>query len=348
MRGKQMWQGTFDAISEPVTIVGHDFLIKRANIAVAKLAKRDIREVVGNHCFRVLAGRKSPCQDCPMVGSLKSSRAEESRIYRFNRQQDFHVQSYPMKDDEMVMHYRDITHETQMQQNLIQAERLATLGMLAGNVAHEINNPLGGILAFTQLASRELADDHPAKADLDEIRQAAQRCKAIVEDLLNLSRQPKEKEKEPLDLNKSIEATLPLMRLRMKEGRVQLIEELDESLPPVRGNAGQIQQVIVNLLTNALHAMPDGGEVRLATCAVTHGKAVEIIVEDHGHGIASENLTKIFDPFFTTKRAGEGAGLGLAITRNLIWEHGGSIDVKSETGKGSTFSVRLPAWKKAS
>ena len=347
-RGKQMWQGTFDAISEPVTIVGHDFLIKRANLAAAALARRDIREVVGNHCFRVLAGRKGPCQDCPMVGSLRSSQAEESRIFRFSRQHDFHVQSYPMKGDVMVMHYRDITQETQMQQKLIQAERLATLGMLAGNVAHEINNPLGGILAFTQLAMRALPGDHPVREDLNEIQQAAERCKIIVEDLLNLSRQPKEKEKERLELNKVIGATLPLMRLRMKEGGVQLVEELDDGMPPVKGNAGQIQQVLINLLTNALHAMPQGGEVRLSTVAVQHSRAVDIIVEDHGIGIPPNNLPKIFDPFFTTKRAGEGAGLGLAISRNLIWEHGGTIDVKSEIGKGSTFRVRLPAYREKS
>ncbi|MBI2342122.1 MAG: GHKL domain-containing protein [Deltaproteobacteria bacterium] len=347
-RAKQMWQTTFDAIRDPVAIISDGFDIERANLAIARTANLDIKEMIGKKCYRVFAGRTKICDGCPLINALDDNRSLSTKLGNQIHKRDFEASAFPYpggeaKSSAAVVHYRDITEERRLQQELIQQEKMAAIGMLAGGVAHEINNPLGGILAFTQLIMRELKDGDPLKADLSEIEHAAVRCKKIVADLLDFSRASSGKEKQWLDVNLLIEKIVPFVKAELKSYNVELQLNLGKNLPSVYGDANRLQQVFLNLLTNACQAMDKGGKLSVTT----HGNNMNVNVEvkDTGCGITSDNMFKIFDPFFTTKQPGKGTGLGLSISYRIVKEHDGTIEVESEPGRGSVFTVCLPVVK---
>lgn len=345
-RAKKMWQATFDAIRDPVAIISENFDIERANLTTSSVADCDIKELVGKKCYRVFAGRTKMCDGCPLPQAIEENRPAISKLGNQIHKKDFEASAYPYpggtaRSHAAVLHYRDITEEKRLQQEVIQQEKMAAIGMLAGGVAHEINNPLGGILAFTQLIKRELKDEDPMKADLDEVEKAAVRCKKIVADLLDFSRSSSGHEKQWVDINLLIEKIVPFIKAEIKSLNVSLKLELKEDLPAVYGSANRIQQVILNLLTNACQAMSKGGTITVKT--FKEGTSLCIEVEDTGSGILKEHLNKIFDPFFTTKAPGKGTGLGLSISYRIVREHDGVIEVESREKKGTKFTIKLPA-----
>jgi two-component system NtrC family sensor kinase len=247
------------------------------------------------------------------------------------------------------------------QAQLIQSARLAAIGELAAGVAHEINNPLTGIMGFTRLLLQEVDDDAPIKEDLQIIDREAARTKDIVRGLLDFASQ-RETRLEPADVNEIVRSTVTLVRHQAKGARVTIKESYDENLPLVSLDAEQIKQVFLNIITNAIQAMPKGGELKVVTAYWPQARSPElvearspalakgidgadcVVVEFHdsGTGISVENLPRIFDPFFTTKTVDQGTGLGLSISHGIVERHGGRIEVKSEVGQGSTFTVMLP------
>jgi signal transduction histidine kinase/predicted nucleic acid-binding protein len=227
------------------------------------------------------------------------------------------------------------------QQQLVHSEKLASLGTLAGGVAHEINNPLMVILGRTELLlMRNDVSDEMRKA-LDIIRGETTRISEIVRGLLTFSRRSQDDTFEQVDVNEIIEKTLALTEHQMKGDNITVIRQLAPDLPAVEANAGQLQQVFTNMVINASHAMPDGGTITIHTSQVA-GNMIIAEFEDSGCGIPEENLDKIFDPFFTTKEEGKGTGLGLSVSHNIIQRHGGDIGIKSEVGKGTCFTIQLP------
>ncbi|RLA78585.1 MAG: PAS domain-containing sensor histidine kinase, partial [Deltaproteobacteria bacterium] len=230
--------------------------------------------------------------------------------------------------------------ETQMQ--LLQSEKLRSLGEMAAGVAHEINNPLGGILIYASLLMEDLPLDDPKRADLERIVQEATRCKEIVKSLLEFARQSSP-EKEPTDVNRAITEGLLFLENQATFHNIEIIKELDPSLPPVIGNAGQLKQVFMNIMINAADAMNGCGTLTIRTRPSEDGDEVIIEFTDTGEGIPDDVLPRIFDPFFTTKEVGKGTGLGLSMSYGIVREHGGRIEVETEVGKGSTFRVILPA-----
>ena len=350
-RGKYMWESTFDAITDPVMIVSGDYIIKRANLAAAHAAKMDVRALIGKRCFENLVGSKEPCRGCPLKVTLKTRFSHSFTLDPFvknNRQH--HVNAYPFsaqplgsqEEGEVVLHYRDVTDEKELERQLVHSEKMAAIGMLAGGVAHEINNPLGGILAFAQLALRDLGKDHPAFHDLKEIEESALRCKRIVEDLLDFSRQHQDDLKKAVSLNEVLQKIMPLIQMQAKATSIEVIEEFDPTLRPVCGNFHKLQQVFLNLITNAYHAMLRGGRLTLKTCFDRKMNRVCAEISDTGGGIPPEYLDKIFDPYFTTKKQGEGTGLGLSISYGIVQDHSGTIVVKSSKSQGTTFTVSFP------
>lgn len=347
-RAKQMWQATFDAIRDPVIIISENFDIERANLATAVTSNNDIRAIIGKKCYKTFAGRTKVCEGCPLIKVIEINQPAVSKLGSQIHRKDFEVSAFPYPGGEAkpvaaVVHYRDITEERRLQQEVIQQEKMAAIGMLAGGVAHEINNPLGGILAFTQLIMRDLKSEDPLKSDLSEIERAAVRCKKIVADLLDFSRASSGKDIQNLDINVLIEKIVPFIKAEIKALNIDLKLETEKNLPSIYGNANRLQQVVLNLLTNACQAMPSGGNLFVKTYANNGRVCVE--VEDTGCGISKENISKVFDPFFTTKPAGKGTGLGLSISYRIVKEHEGTIDVDSEHGRGTKFIVRLPASK---
>jgi len=237
---------------------------------------------------------------------------------------------------------RERTDElVRMQARMAQSERLASLGMLAAGVAHEINNPLGGILALTALTVEDLPEQHPNRPNLEEVVRQAERCRTIVRGLLEFSRQS-ELQLEVVDLNRVLDDTLALVAKQAAFFNVDVVRDQMEDLPPIAGDRSQLSQVILNLVVNAVQAMEERGTLTITTRFDPANDAVEMAFADTGRGIAPEDLGRVFDPFFTTKTDGQGTGLGLSIAYGIVTRHHGTITVESAVGRGTTFRIRLP------
>jgi two-component system NtrC family sensor kinase len=232
--------------------------------------------------------------------------------------------------------------ETHLQ--LVSSEKMASLGKLAAGIAHEINNPLGGILIYSSLMLEDLPEGDTKRGDLSRIVQEAGRCKEIVKSLLEFARQTEPK-MEPTDINRAINDGLFFLVNQALFHNIQIVKKLDSFLPFVQGNASQLKQVFMNIIVNAAEAMHGGGTLTIATFPAPDRKTVFVEFTDTGEGIPEENLTRIFDPFFTTKEVGKGTGLGLATSYGIIEDHGGKISVKSQVGVGTTFTIELPIHK---
>jgi two-component system NtrC family sensor kinase len=226
------------------------------------------------------------------------------------------------------------------EQQLIQSEKLASVGQLAAGVAHEINNPLGTILLFSDIMRKELPSDDPRRDDVTMIIDEATRCKTIVSDLLNFARQ-NEVLAQTTDVNALLTDTIDEITIQPVFDHVKIVSQLDPSLPDIQADPAQLREVFVNLMTNAAEAMDDGGSLTITT-ASAEDEMIKIAFLDTGYGIPEQNLSKIFTPFFTTKAIGKGTGLGLAIVYGIIKMHRGQIYVESEVGVGSTFTITLP------
>ena len=229
--------------------------------------------------------------------------------------------------------------ETHVQ--LVSSEKMASLGKLAAGIAHEINNPLGGILIYSSLMMEDLPQEDSKKGDLARIVQEAGRCKEIVKSLLEFARQTEPK-MEPTDINRAITEGLFFLENQALFHNIRIIKKLDPFLPFVKANAGQLKQVFMNIIVNAAEAIHGSGTLTITTSPAPDRKSVLVEFTDTGEGIPEENLTRIFDPFFTTKDVGKGTGLGLATSYGIVEEHGGKIRVKSKVGEGTTFSIELP------
>jgi signal transduction histidine kinase len=230
------------------------------------------------------------------------------------------------------------------QGQLMQAQKMAAVGRLAGGVAHEINNPLAVILGFAQSVCAGIGAEDELAFPLRSIEREALRCRSLVQDLLVFSRASAGDPFVETDINAAVSASLSMLGPRAKLEHIDLRVEQAISLPKIMGSGNQLQQVILNLAGNAMDAMPDGGRIELWT-RLSEKKAghVEIVVRDTGVGIPENIQAKVFDPFFTTKAVGKGTGLGLALVYEIVHKHRGSIEFESGAGMGATFVVSLPA-----
>jgi two-component system, NtrC family, sensor kinase len=234
-----------------------------------------------------------------------------------------------------------MTTQKALKRRRLQAERLASLGRLSAGLAHEINNPLGVILGYTQLMLKEAEPGDQFHEDLKMVEKHARNCKKIVEGLLKFSRLT-ETTKTPVNLNDLVNEVLSLVQPRFEKKRIFIEKRLTPEPIPLRVDPGKIKQVFMNILTNAEQATEGEGKVRVATKIDTSPRRSVLSFKDTGHGIAPEIIHKIFDPFFTTRPTGMGTGLGLAVSYGIIRDHDGEIRVKSTPGKGSIFTILLP------
>jgi signal transduction histidine kinase len=233
------------------------------------------------------------------------------------------------------------------QQQLIQAGKLGALGQLSAAVAHELNNPLAGVLIYSKLLKKKLGagtlEKKEAIDNLTKIESAIDHCSKIIRSLLDFARQSKPVLK-PVAVSEILDQVMPLVGHQAEIKKVKLIREDAAALPPVLADFNQIQQVFINLVVNAIQATPEDGTLTIRSSPDKDGW-VSISFRDTGCGISAENMDKLFTPFFTTKEEVKGVGLGLAVSYGIIERHGGRIEVQSEVGKGSTFTVYLPAYK---
>jgi two-component system NtrC family sensor kinase len=244
----------------------------------------------------------------------------------------------------------DVTMRVEAFQAVGRAEKLAAVGRLAAGVVHEINNPLATISACAEALETRVTEgafnSSPDVTDLREylglIRNEAFRCKSITNGLLDFSR-VRGSNRVPLNVGEVLKYSARLLEHQKRGEQIEIKIEADENLPPVNADEGQMQQAIIALAANAIDAMPDGGILTFRSFAEKNRVVIEI--KDTGIGILPENMPKIFEPFFTTKQVGKGTGLGLAVCYGIVTEHGGRLSVRSNVGRGTTFTISLPAHK---
>jgi two-component system NtrC family sensor kinase len=230
----------------------------------------------------------------------------------------------------------------EIQAHLSESEKLASIGKLAAGIAHEINNPLGGILIYSHLLLEDVPEGHPHHDNLFKIVKETTRCKEIVKGLLNFAR-PKEPEWASTDIHDLLDACLSLTGRQALFQNIRVEKDYAPSLPHVMADRAQLQQVFLNMIFNAAEAMEGKGTLTLRTSLDGGGADVTVAITDTGHGIKDEDRERLFEPFFTTKEVGQGTGLGLAISYGIIQKHNGKIEVRSEPGRGATFIIKIPA-----
>ena len=333
-RAAHEWRACFDAMEDPLAIVKNGEVV-RGNAAFARLAGSDLHQVPGLRCEGSGFGRLP----CPRGGHDGDDVLLERRS--FEAQKDdltWLVRTFPFPEGGVVAVWKDVTEEREVTWRLLQAEKMAAVGQLAGGVAHEINNPLGGILAFAQL----MAQDERSPQDQESLRliqDAALRAKRIVESLLRFSRRPRQDERGEVDLARLVEDALFLTQPQLKGRQVEVVRQLAPARAYANGN--QIQQIVVNLLVNAVQAVGQKGRVTVSTGLGPGGRA-RLVVADDGPGVPAQIAGRIFEPFFTTKPEGQGTGLGLSICYRIAEEHGGSIHYEPVPEGGASFVVEIP------
>ena len=349
---KQQWMATVDAIIDPVMIVRQDYTIAQANKAMAQHASMNIKELKGKTCYKVFAKRKSPCPGCPIKDNFESSKPISFELSDKSSGKFFEVTSQAINDNGGIngslQIYRDRTLAKQLQKQLLQSEKLASIGLLAGGIAHELNNPLGGVLAFSQMLNKEIDPKHPHKEYAEEIEAAAQRCKSIVNSLLEFARnQPASHEEtlKAMDIIPCIKSAVKFGTVGDNSKNIEIVENFTVDKIFVLGNRNKAIQLLLNLIQNAIHAMPNGGTLSLNADQeiIDDTPHAVITVADTGVGIAEDELSQIFDPFYTSKAEGEGTGLGLSICHGIAEDMKGRIEVDSIVNKGSTFRIMIPS-----
>jgi signal transduction histidine kinase len=232
--------------------------------------------------------------------------------------------------------------KSQYDQLALHTEKLSALGRMAAGIAHEINNPLAGILLFSSRMRKKVTEEGPIKEGLDVIVQETQRCKGIIQDLLEFSRD-KEPEKAEASINDIIEKALSILENELRLHHISVEKNLSGGMPPILLDVNLMQQVFVNLLINAVEAIQENGEIRIQSYVNSSRKIVGVGVADTGGGIPPDDMVKIFEPFFSTKK--NGTGLGLAVSYGIVQKHGGNIQVSSRLGEGTQFTVEIPVSK---
>lgn len=248
-------------------------------------------------------------------------------------------------EEERLVRYegmaKDVTSRKHMERQLQQADKLASLGQISTGLAHEINNPLGVMLGYTQLLLRDTTPGTQAHDDLKTIEKHARNCKRIVDDLLKFARGTRTR-KSSIDINECVSEVVSLLSHQFELENIHLETILHPHLPPLVADGEKLKQVFMNLLMNARQATSLGGRISVETRQAPTGKGIAVSFSDTGCGMPSDVIDKIFDPFFTTKPVGEGTGLGLSVSYGIIQDHSGRIEVSSEVGKGSVFTILLP------
>jgi PAS domain S-box-containing protein len=341
---KRNLEAIFDSIRDQLSIRAPDYKIQRVNRAVIEKYHTTFEELIGRKCYEAYYQRDLPCEKCPVTVTLETK--QPASVVQKNPTIDstLHVFSYPILDEKgdllsVIEYSRDVTEEQRLQEQLIQSEKLAGIGILASGVAHEINNPLSGIIGMAE-ASLEEEDITTIRGYLTDILNCGQRISEIVKGLRSYCRIAKQEEHNLIDMNEVLEESLKMVRLALKTSSVEVVRKF-QPVDKVVANLGEIQQVFTNLITNAFQAVDSkGGIITLSTRSLRD--SVEVKMSDNGVGIPQTHLSQIFDPFFTTKNPGEGTGLGLNIVYRLVTKYGGTIDVESKEGLGTTFILRFP------
>jgi PAS domain S-box-containing protein len=347
------WQITFDSIPMPVSLQSNDFKILRINKAYADLFNVKPDDITGKYCYQLVHQTEYPISNCPQLTMLTTNEAATIELHHDGLDRYFEVTSLPIRNSQEkivasvhIMRYITQVKKAEEEKRLLQekaeiSSRLASIGEMAAGIAHEINNPLTGVIGFSDmLLERDLPQD--MKEQVEIIASGSRRVADIVKRLLTFARQHKPA-KAMVNINELIENTLNMRNYVLKTFNIDVNIQYDKNIPLINIDPGQIQQVFLNLIINSEYSMKKSGKPgKLIITTEQIGDKIRISFSDNGLGISQDNIKRLFQPFFTTKPVGEGTGLGLSLSRSIITEHGGTIYVESELNKGATFIVELP------
>jgi signal transduction histidine kinase len=360
-----------------IAVLNTDFTIMEANECYLKMVNKTKADVIGAQCYKVHRGFEAPCPHaapslpCPMMETLRTGKSahviQEFSASGVATTYD-NIVTYPLKDHKgkilrIIEIWRDITKEiasrweTRVKQiqadmnHLVQEDRMISLGKLVASCVHEINNPIQGMMMFTGLMQEILQKGALCNDDSVQFRHflslmatELERCGNIVSGLLSFSREAPN-EFRNTDLNEVMDSVFMLTQHKMEMVNIQCELDLAEAPLIINGDFNRLQQCLLNLVFNAIEAMPSGGRLHMANRRSSSKKMATIEIEDNGEGVDEENMDHLFDPFFTTKEEGKGTGLGLSIVHGVVKMHRGDIRVKSRPGVGSKFTIKFPLIK---
>jgi signal transduction histidine kinase len=339
----------FDNLPSSVYIVDRSYTIIAINNRRSERVGKKPQELVGEKCYEKLRGNSSPCASChveealngiPSVHALRELGLNESFVH-------WEINTVPIREgpntiNQVIVFEEDVTEKWILEANLIQSEKMASIGQLAANVAHEINNPLAAIIANAQLLMRDLTNaDADVLESLQLIETAGNRAAKIVSNLLDSARREKNYEFEEFSLNETIRDAVSMVNFEIKNRSIAVKLNLDEGMPDIYANKNQLKGVWINLIMNALGAM-ENQKGTLSISTRYQSQEYRIVFTDNGNGISPEHQEHIFEPFFTTKEVGKGTGLGLYVSLQVIKEHHGDMQFETKPGKGTKFTVTLP------
>jgi signal transduction histidine kinase len=346
----RLWEATFDGIADPIAVISNAYEVLRMNEAFARFPMKSDRRL----CYELFAGRSSPCDGCRLQTVVSTASPREWQVRRST--DVYHVNGYPIRlekefakenDDvrTVIHHYADVTKSLELKGHAFQGEKMAAIGLMAGNIAHELNNPLAGLRSLAQVLAVDPRYPATVKNDMKEIEHAAERSSAIIRDLLEFSKAD-DRIRERISINEIAERSLNMVKTALHEHRVD-IEWADSDSVIVEVDPHLLQHVIFNIVNNACQAMREPGEITLRTRRARgeNGQSEIVVIEvaDTGPGIPPAIQARVFEPFFTTKEAGQGTGLGLSMSRWIVENSGGTIEVRNQpVGTGTIFTVKLP------
>ena len=360
--------------NEQISVLSPDFMIVEANEAYLKAFNKSKDEVIGAYCYEITHGLNAPCSAsqpalrCPMLETLRTG--ESAHVFHEHFLSGDHsiycdLVTYPLKDQNgevarIIEISRDLTEDLSSTwerrvnllkadlKKLVQEDRMISLGKLVASCVHEINNPIQGLLTFSHLMIDILKEDVPGPDELKKFQEhlsimssELERCGNIISGLLSFSRQSNTGFSD-VDISEILKEVITLTSHKMELQDIYLNTELYPRPLIMQGDVNQLQQCFLNLIFNAIEAMPQGGQLTMISKLDSAHKKALIEIQDTGQGITEEELDHIFDPFFTTKEDGEGTGLGLSMVYGIVKNHGGNIKVNNRVGKGSSFILNFP------
>lgn len=346
---KQQWQTTFDSISEPLCLTDAQFRILRTNRTFATSVRHEFRELMGKNCFEVFFDVKSADEFFSLGRTFKVRRNR----WDGHHSRTFDVTVQPLKfesmDGEVVLvFFRDITARLQMERQLLESSKMAELGLIGSSIAHELNNPLGGMLSFIQLIRMDLKGGEPYNEDVLEMERAANRCRDIVQNLLGFARKGDASDKRIVDLKDILHQALRITDLQTRSQGIEMNVKTPAESLPLMAQSNQLTQAVCNLVQNSADAVLEKrrsnarSEGRISIRLTGDAKNYLMEITDTGVGIAPEVQAKIFNPLFSTKATNANSGLGLTIAYRIISEHGGSLEIASQPGVGTTARIAFP------
>lgn len=349
MNSRNTLRTFFDNMPSSAFIIDRSYRIIAINSQCSERFNMRPEQLVGERCYEKMRGNTDPCPACrvtdafngiPSVRTARELGANENFVH-------WEISTVPIREEDQSINWviifeEDITEKLIMEANLIQAEKMASIGQLAANVAHEINNPLAAIIANAQLLLRDLPNaDEDTVDSLKLIETAGDRAAKIVNNLLESARREKHHEFEPISLHETLMDAISLLRYEINKRSISINLDFAKEMPPIFANKNQLKGVWINLINNAMGAIESNkGRISIATSYAN--KQFQIVIADNGKGIPPEHQEHIFEPFYTTKEAGKGTGLGLSVSLQAVKEHHGNIEFESKPGKGTRFFVTLP------